>query len=123
MVAPSFQKKGRRAAGLPCTQAQRLFAVGEHRSEVLQHSQEMPSQCGVSTVAQNMTRVLDGSAGTRTRNQPRKLSGLLYSMGDCRTEIASCEFFFRFKICSSLRASAIDGSCFATTISTSVPNR
>src|SRR6266404_6616188 len=94
MVAPSFEKKGRRAAGLPCTQPQRLFAVGEHRSEVLQHSQEMPSQCGVSTVAQNMTRVLDGSAGTRTRNQPRKPSGLLCSLADCKIVIASRGFFF-----------------------------
>jgi len=64
-----------------------------------------------------------GSAGTRTRNQLRKLSGLLRQPMDCNIEIASRGFFFRFRVRSSLRASAIDGSSFATTSSIGPPNR
>src|SRR5438034_9363589 len=59
-----------------------------------------------------------GSAGTRPRNQPRTLSGLLDQSVDCRIEIATWGFFFRLRVCSSLRASVIDGSSFAATSST-----
>jgi len=50
-------------------------------------------------------------------------SVLIYQLPDCRIEIASRGFFFRFRIPSSLRASAIDGTYLATTGSIWLPNR
>src|SRR5439155_21566449 len=46
------------------------------------------------------------SAGTRTRNQPRKTSGLFLKRATARLKLRA-EDFFSFKTNSSLRASAI----------------
>ena len=60
-----------------------------------------------------------GSAGTRTRNQPRKLSGLLINRWTARLKSRARGFFFRFRVRSSCAASVIDASSFAATSSTS----
>src|SRR5438034_9962853 len=64
-------------------------------------------------ISQKRSYKVMGRAGTRTRNQPRMLSGLLDQSVDCKIEIAAWGLFFRFRVCSSLRALVIDGSSFA----------
>ena len=64
-----------------------------------------------------------GLAGTRTLDQPRKLSGLLYRNRLCNEAKASRGFFLRFISRSKARASSIVASSTAAAISRLSPNR